>query len=141
MTYLRCSLAGFLLAVVFLPHCTRGRDQALRQLYVDGLQYLKSTRARLEGVRNVDEAVRVAEEVLPELEKLIQRKKQLEEKYPEIANLETREKIHTQFPEFLEFREEFRHLYKLGGTLWQKYRTNRRYATAVQRAFTLLAYF
>lgn len=123
-------------------HCgTRARDAALVQLYRDGIDYIATTQAQLEKTANAAQAAEVIANSLPRLRELVERKKALEQKYPELKNTQKREEIHAQFAEFHELREKARQLYLYGSKLALKYRTDPRFVKVSREGFELLAYF
>lgn len=131
------------LILLSLSFCkgTRERDIQLRQLYTEGSAYLKETRIELEQVKTAEKAAIVIENSLPKLEKLVKRKRLLEKQYPEIEDGSRREKIHSQFPEFVKLRSDLRDFMDYGSVLLTRYKTNDRFYTAVRKGIALMNYF
>ncbi len=121
--------------------CSKRRDEALLVLYRDGIQYLESTRNALSCVTTAEAAAEVAENALPPLKRLVERKKQLEQLYPELADTQNREKIHRAFPEFHQLRAAARALYIEGDVLANKYKNHARFRKAIRDGWEMLAYF
>jgi hypothetical protein len=135
--FCRLLLFGLILTV----GCRAERDAQLRQLYRDGISFLTETEAKLRASRSASEAASVAENALPGLRRLIERKRELERRYPELADVTKREQVHAQFPEFHELRKAARSIYAYGGVLALRYKSDPRFVKASREAWELMAYF
>lgn len=130
------------IVMVALTACgTRARDEALIQLYRDGIDYIVTTQAELEKTQNAAAAAEVIANSLPRLRELVTRKKALEQKYPELQNTQKREEIHAQFADFHTLRQKARELYLYGSKLALKYQSHPRFMQASREGWELLAYF
>jgi hypothetical protein len=130
-----------ILCAVALAYCTSNRDQALRELYRDGIAYLQTTLSALQATKTADEAADAVEKSLPPLKTLVERKKALEKKYPELADTTRREQIHSQFAEFHELRKAAQELYRYGSAMALRYKNHERFMKASRTGWELLAYF
>jgi len=128
-------------SLLFVISCKAQRNSELRKLYVDGIVYFQETKIELEKSTDADAAATIVEKSLPRLEALVNRKKDLEKRYPEIANMEHREAIHSKFPEFNALRIEFQKFIAYGQILSKKYGSSARYDTAVKKGLALAHYF
>lgn len=129
------------LLVCVLSACQSKRDSALVELYQDGIQYLESTHRALRAAKTAEEAATVAENALPPLKVLVERKKRLEAEYPELRDSTRREQIHSSFPQFAELRNAARALFSYGNLLAKKYKDNERFRRATRAGWEMLAYF
>ncbi|GAB4444923.1 MAG: hypothetical protein OHK0011_26840 [Turneriella sp.] len=126
-------------AVLF--QCGSQRDKDLVELYNEGIAYAEQTLHQLKATRSADEAADVAEQALVPLRRLVDRKNQLEIRYPELQNTAEREKIHNAFPEFHRLRAAARELFFYGDRLAGRYKEHPRFRRAVREGFELLSYF
>lgn len=135
--------AGFLLFLSLVAgfSCKDKRNTALRQLFQEGVVYLKEIRAALEKSQTVTAATDAIEKSLPQLEKLVERKKNLEKEYPELRDQLLREKLHLEFPEFQHLRDEMRAFMDYGQNFLDRYKNNERFLAAVRKGVGLLSYF
>ncbi|MBS0616644.1 MAG: hypothetical protein JSR44_00535 [Spirochaetes bacterium] len=134
----KCLVAILLLLVI---SCKTRRDRELRKLFADGIVYFQETKGELEKSVDGDGAALIVEKSLPRLEDLVKRKKALEKEYPEIANMEHREAIHSKFVEFNALRVEFQKFIAYGEILSKKYGNSARYNAAVKKGLALTHYF
>ncbi|MCS6972413.1 MAG: hypothetical protein N2Z22_01120 [Turneriella sp.] len=134
---------GFLLLFFYLnAGCSsHQRDQQLQQLYRDGIIYIQDIYNELQQAHDADAATAAIRRLLPRLRALIERKKELEKKYPELRDSQRRESIHARFAEFHELRQRAQELYRYGSELARRYHNHAGFRQVSREGWELLAYF
>jgi len=130
------------MCLILIAGCAKKkRDEDLRSLYLDGIEYLRETRIDLEKSKSVGEATIAIENSLPKLEKMVARKKEIEKENPELRDLDRREEIHAKSLEFHALRAELQSFFAFGQQLLEKYQKDERFIAAVRKGVALLQYF
>jgi|GEM_PF-2680815 len=108
-------------AVVAVVSC-RGRDYPeLRQLFVEAGQMFRDYRLALEKADTAVSAVEVMKIFNPRIEEFIRKKEQIQEKYPELKEIQRLRQTCNQMEEFQTFRNDFSEFYKMGDAIARKF--------------------
>lgn len=127
----------FLVAVAVVS--CRGRDYPeLRQLFVEAGQMFKEYRLALEKADTALSAVEVMKLYNPRIEEFLRKKEQIQEKYPELKEIQRLRQTCNQMEEFQTFRSDFSEFYKMGDAIARKFNQDKIFKAESLRGRSLI---
>lgn len=117
----------------------RGPDYPeLRRLFVDAGQVFRDYRIALERSDTAAAAVDVMKTYNERIAGLLQRKEQIQEKYPELRELSQLRQTCNRLEEFQNFRENFNEFYRTGDAIARKFDKDQSFKIESRRGRSLI---